>query len=42
MNEAFVSLTQVGYESWFRSVAANPQADPDRVIDSVLAAIETE
>lgn len=42
MNEAFVSLTQVGDESWFRSVAANPQADPDRVIDSVLTAIETE
>lgn len=39
MSGAFVSLTQVGDENWLRSVAANPQADPDRVVDSVLAAI---
>ncbi|PAU82363.1 aspartate aminotransferase family protein [Halovibrio salipaludis] len=39
MEGAFVSLTQIGGESWFRSVAANPQADPDRVVDSALSAL---
>jgi L-2,4-diaminobutyrate decarboxylase len=36
---AFVSLTTVHGESWLRSVAANPKADPDLVVDAVLAAL---
>lgn len=39
MRGAFVSLTHVRGEAWLRSVAANPQADPDRVVESVLAAL---
>lgn len=39
MEGAFVSLTQVGKETWFRSVAANPQADPEQVVDSALSAL---
>lgn len=42
MEDAFVSLTKIGEETWFRSVAANPNADPDRVVESVLAAIESD
>jgi len=42
MQDAFVSLTQVGDEYWFRSVAANPNADPDLVVDSALAALTSE
>ena len=41
MQDAFVSLTQVGGEYWFRSVAANPNADPDQVVDSALAALKS-
>jgi len=36
---AFVSLTSVHGESWLRSVAANPNANPDLVVDAVLAAL---
>ena len=36
---AFVSLTTVHGETWLRSVAANPNADPDLVIDAVLNAL---
>jgi L-2,4-diaminobutyrate decarboxylase len=39
MRGAFVSLTDVKGETWLRSVAANPHADPGRVVDSVLAAV---
>lgn len=42
MKDAFVSLTKIGEETWFRSVAANPKADPDRVVESVLAAIDSD
>lgn len=41
MEGAFVSLAHIGDESWLRSVAANPQADPDRVVDSVLSALNS-
>lgn len=41
MEDAFVSLTHIGDESWLRSVAANPQADPDRVVDSALSALNS-
>lgn len=41
MEEAIVSLAHIGNTSWFRSVAANPQADPDRVVDSVLSALKS-
>lgn len=39
MRGAFVSITEVRGQTWLRSVAANPQAEPDRVVDSVLAAL---
>jgi L-2,4-diaminobutyrate decarboxylase len=39
MRGAFVSLTDVRGETWLRSVAANPHADPGRVVDSALAAV---
>jgi L-2,4-diaminobutyrate decarboxylase len=39
LDGAFVSLTEIDGETWFRSVAANPHANPDLVVDSVLAAI---
>ena len=35
---AWVSTTTVHDEVWLRSVAANPHADPDLVVDAVLAA----
>ena len=41
MQGAFVSLTQIGDEYWFRSVAANPNADVDLVVNSALAALRS-
>lgn len=38
LTDAFVSVTSIGGESWLRSVAANPFANPARVVDAVLAA----
>jgi L-2,4-diaminobutyrate decarboxylase len=35
----FVSVTTVGGEPWLRSVCANPMADPQRVVDAVLALV---
>ncbi len=40
LDGAFVSTTKIGDRSWLRSVAANPMADPDLVVDAVLAAAE--
>ena len=39
LDGAFVSLSTVHGETWLRSVAANPNADPDLVVDAVLAAL---
>jgi len=39
MDDAFVSLAQIGDETWFRSVAANPNANPDQVVDGALRAL---
>lgn len=36
LNGAFVSVTDVDGQTWLRSVAANPGADPSLVIDRVL------
>jgi L-2,4-diaminobutyrate decarboxylase len=36
---AFVSATEIRGETWLRSVAANPLADPNLVVDDVLAAM---
>ena len=38
LDGAFVSLTQLGGETWLRSVPANPMADPGLVVDRVLEA----
>ncbi|MBI3688424.1 MAG: aspartate aminotransferase family protein [Actinobacteria bacterium] len=38
LTRSFVSLTEVRGEQWFRSVAANPMADPARVVDDMRAA----
>jgi L-2,4-diaminobutyrate decarboxylase len=37
---AFVSVTSIGGRDWLRSVAANPLADPERVINAVLTAAD--
>jgi L-2,4-diaminobutyrate decarboxylase len=39
MQGAFVSLSTVHGETWLRSVSANPNADPDLVVDALLAAL---
>ena len=39
LEDAFVALAEVGGETWFRSVAANPMAEPDRVVEGVLSAL---
>lgn len=39
LTDAWVSLTDIEGERWFRSVAANPLADPQHVVDRVLAAM---
>ena len=39
LRDAWVSLTRIGDVTWFRSVAANPNADPDQVVGSVLDAL---
>jgi L-2,4-diaminobutyrate decarboxylase len=38
MRNAFVSLTTVAGGQWLRSVAANPMADPELVVEAVLRA----
>ncbi|UUT34660.1 hypothetical protein [Microbacterium elymi] len=38
MTDAWVSTVTIGDVTWLRSVAVNPLADPDRVVDAVLAA----
>ena len=39
LEAAFVSLATVHEQTWLRSVAANPDADPDLVVDAVLGAL---
>lgn len=39
LTDAWVSLTDIEGERWFRSVVANPMADPQYVVDRVLAAV---
>ncbi len=38
LTDAWVSLTDIAGSQWFRSVAANPLADPEHVIERVIAA----
>jgi L-2,4-diaminobutyrate decarboxylase len=38
LRDAWVSTAKINGEIWFRSVAANPLADPDRLVDAVLHA----
>lgn len=38
LDQAFVSVTEVAGQAWLRSVAVNPDADPQLVVDEVLAA----
>jgi L-2,4-diaminobutyrate decarboxylase len=40
MEGAFVSVTSIDGADWLRSVAVNPGADPDRVMDAAVAALE--
>ena len=42
VRDAFVSVTELDGEAWLRSVAANPLAEPDHVVDRVLAALDGE
>jgi L-2,4-diaminobutyrate decarboxylase len=39
MRNAFVSLTEIDGEQWFRSVAANPNADPHLVLSAATEAL---
>ncbi len=39
MRDAFVSLATVDGAQWFRSVAANPNADPERVLAAAVEAL---
>ncbi len=39
LTDATVATTNVSGETWLRSVAANPNADPDGVVDEVLAVV---
>ena len=39
LQAVFVSLTTVHDETWLRSVSANPNAEPDLVVDAVVAAL---
>jgi len=41
LDDAWVSLAQIDATLWFRSVGANPLAQPDHVVDRVSAAIDT-
>ncbi|MGI9598892.1 MAG: pyridoxal phosphate-dependent decarboxylase family protein [Acidimicrobiales bacterium] len=40
LSDAFVSTVDIAGTTWLRSVAANPMADPDRVVGAVLTAGE--
>jgi len=40
MTGAFVSLTQLGGETWLRSVCVNPHADVQRPVDAVIDALD--
>jgi L-2,4-diaminobutyrate decarboxylase len=40
LRDAWVSATTLNGQTWFRSVAANPLADPDRLVNAVLEAAE--
>ena len=40
VRDAWVSLADIKGRSWFRSVSANPLADPQHVVDAVLRAVE--
>jgi L-2,4-diaminobutyrate decarboxylase len=39
LRDGWVSTATLDGQVWFRSVAANPMADPDRLVDAVLRAI---
>ena len=41
LQSSFVSLTTIDGIEWFRSVGANPMADPERVLRDVFTAIES-
>lgn len=41
LRDAWVSVTTIGDEVWFRCVAANPDADPDHVFNQVITALES-
>ena len=40
LRHAWVSLADIEGDSWFRSVSANPLADPEHVVNAVLQACE--
>jgi len=39
LTQSFMSVADVAGQRWFRSVAANPMADPRRVVEDVVAAL---
>ena len=38
--DAWISLADIAGDSWFRSVAANPLANPEPVVTAVLNALD--
>jgi len=40
LSGAFVSVADLDGQTWWRSVAANPNADPERVVSAAVAALE--
>ncbi len=40
MRDAWISLADIAGEEWFRSVVANPLANPEHVVTAVLDALD--
>lgn len=40
LRDAWISLADIAGDSWFRSVAANPLANPEPVVTAVLNALD--
>lgn len=41
LHDAWVSTASIDGEVWFRSVAANPRADPQRGVHALLQALDS-
>lgn len=41
LQDAWISTATINGDTWFRTVAANPRADPQHVVNAVLQALDT-